>query len=212
MARKFQFIRTSNQANVVDASAIHDLARNIAELKDELVAGTEKAHATAVQVVYEQALTNATSDNQQASKVAHDVRTFRTQVSDHNSKLVLRGNPSEGWGAGDKNSPFNFAIGSEFGAHRDVVRRLKPRVNAGFGRVKNPTSAKYRDLPLSLPRRDTMLGWNQFHDWRGNRNVTGDSGEPPGYWLWPAVRSTREQVVKTFGTAAMKTVADVLNR
>jgi hypothetical protein len=204
-----QIIRTANHANVVDASQIRLLARNFADLSDELVAGASKAHGTAVKIVYDQALTNAAQDTPQASKAARDQAVFHTRVGIAASYIMLDGGTFQAHG--DRHSPFNYAIGSEFGAEQDLRRRLQPRPSKAFGRLKNPKSKQYGDLPQQLPRSDTMIGWNQFKPWRGNRNVSGDDGQLPGYWMWPAVRQTREQVVLTFGTAAMKTVQEALN-
>jgi hypothetical protein len=204
-----QTIRTINHATAVDASEIRKLARNFAELRDELVAGASKAHGTAVKVVYDQALTNASGDGRQASKAAHNPAVFSTRVFSASSVIILDGGTFQAHG--DRHSPFNYAIGSEFGAEQDLRRRLQPRPSRSFGRLKNPKSKQYADLPQQLPRSDTMIGWNQFKPWRGNRNVSGDDGQMPGYWMWPAVRQTREQVVSTFGTAAMKTVQEALN-
>jgi hypothetical protein len=206
---KTQLPRLLDHATAVDASQIRLLAANFSELRDELVKGAEKAHATALKVVYDQALTNASSTSRQASKVAHDPNTFRYKALADRSFLFLQGGTH--YAHGDKHSPFNYAIGSEFGALRDVERPLLPKLNRGFGRVKNPKSKKYADLPQEMPARDSMLGWNQFKPWRGNRFTTGDDGQQPGYWMWPSIRETREEVVNTFGTAAMKTVRDVLN-
>ena len=207
--RKTQYIRSLNDATTVDASEIRQLARNFESLADELIPGIEKAHATAVKVVYEKALTNASNESPQASKAAHSEQVFRTRVTPGSSFLSLLGGTD--FAHGDKHSPLNFSIGSEFGAKQDVQRRLRPRLNRGFGRVKNSKSNQYADLPREMPTRDSMLGWNQFQPWRGNRNVTGDDGQMPGYWLWPAVRGTRDEVVNAFGTAAMKTVQEALN-
>jgi hypothetical protein len=206
---KSQFNRLLNHATVVDASEIRLLAANFAELRDEIQKGTEKAHAAAIKVVYEQALTNASSLSPQASKAAHDPRTFRSRALADRSSLFLDGGTHKA--GDDKHSPYNYVIGSEFGAKRDLERPLLPKLHRGFGRVKNPKSKKYGDLPQEMPARDSMLGWNQFHPWRGNSKVMGEDGLPPGYWMFPSLRQTREEVVNTFGTAAMKTVRDVLN-
>jgi hypothetical protein len=202
-------IPTRNHATAVDASEIRRLARNFADLSDELVAGVSKAHGAAVKVVYDQALTNASTDGRQASKAAHDQGIFFTRVFSASSIIILDGGTLQAHG--DRHSPFNYAIGSEFGAEQDLRRRLQPRPSKAFGRLKNPKSKQYADLPQQKMRSDTMIGWNQFKPWRGNRNVTGDDGQMPGYWMWPAVRQTKEQVVSTFGTAAMKTVQEALN-
>jgi hypothetical protein len=202
-------IKTRNHATAVDASEIRRLARNFADLSDELVAGVAKAHGEAVKVVYDQALTNASTDGRQASKAAHDQSVFFTRVFPASSVIRLDGGTLQAHG--DRHSPFNYAIGSEFGAEQDLRRRLQPRPSKAFGRLKNPKSKQYADLPQQKMRSDTMIGWNQFKPWRGNRNVTGDDGQMPGYWMWPAVRQTKEQVVSTFGTAAMKTVQEALN-
>jgi len=204
-----QTIKTRNHATAVDASEIRRLARNFADLRDELVAGASKAHGTAVKVVYDQALTNASTDGRQASKAAHDQGIFFTRVFSASSIIILDGGTLQAHG--DRHSPFNYAIGSEFGAEQNLRRRLQPRPSSAFGRLKNPKSKRYGDLPQQLPRSDTMIGWNQFKPWRGNRNKTGADGQMPGYWMWPAVRQTKEQVVSTFGTAAMKTVQEALN-
>ena len=206
---EFQPINIYKTATSVDASQIRQLARNFEALADELVVGIEQAHATAVKVVYDQALTNASSESAQASKAARSPQVFYTQVKKSVSFIYLHGGTN--FSAGDKHSPLNFSIGSEFGAKQDVQRRLVPRLNRGFGRVKNPKSNQYADLPREIPERDSMLGWNQFQPWRGNRNVTGEDGQMPGYWLWPAVRGTRDEVVNAFGTQAMKTVQEALN-
>jgi hypothetical protein len=202
-------IPTRNHATAVDASEIRRLARNFADLSDELVAGLSKAHGEAVKVVYDQALTNASNDGRQASKAAHDQGIFFTRVFSASSIIILDGGTLQAHG--DRHSPFNYAIGSEFGAEQNLRRRLQPRPSKAFGRLRNPKSKQYADLPQQKMRSDTMIGWNQFKPWRGNRSVTGADGQMPGYWMWPAVRQTKEQVVSTFGTAAMKTVQEALN-
>lgn len=43
----------------------------------------------------------------------------------------------------------------------------------------------------------TVRGWNQFQPWRG-------SGSGAGYFLYPAIRATREQVIDMYGDAVEK--------
>jgi hypothetical protein len=75
---------------------------------------------------------------------------------------------------GNKGRP--FALGSEFGAKRDRMRKV--RTESGAERF--------------------MVGWRQFPTWRGN-------GEQAGYWLWPTVRRNRDEIVEAYRDQLDKT-------
>lgn len=57
-----------------------------------------------------------------------------------------------------------FALGVEFGAHRNVQRRRGPH---------------------------SMLGWNQFQEWRG-------AGDGAGYAIFPTIRDNRERIMAAY--------------
>lgn len=60
---------------------------------------------------------------------------------------------------------FGGVLGAEFGAQRN-----KPRTTS----------------------RGTVLGWNQFKEWRG-------SGQTAGYFFFPAIRESEDEVVEMYG-------------
>lgn len=68
-------------------------------------------------------------------------------------------------------SGFPAAMGAEFGAYRNQRRLGRPH-----GTVANVT------------------GWNQFEPWRG-------SDQDSGYFLWPAIRDTADEVLARYGDA-----------
>ena len=110
--------------------------------------------------------------------------------------------------------PYDF--GAEFGAKRNQRRLLKNTrgrativrddedIDRVTRRVEAQTVAVDRFGGVSPVRKRTrgqggiavkvtrsMLGWNQFEPWRGN-------GEGAGYFLFPAIRSSREEIIEAY--------------
>jgi len=77
--------------------------------------------------------------------------------------------------AGGKSAPF-FG-GAEFGARRNKERRLK-----GSER--------------------TIIGWNQFRDWRGNKGQAG-------YFLYPTIRQSRADIIQKYDDEMRDLLRDV---
>lgn len=100
-----------------------------------------------------------------------------------------------------------------------VVRRAQQRASA-LGRMQGAAGATLRSasqaaravvtlgragVPFAMgaefgagrdqervTRRGSVLGWNQFRPWRG-------SGPGAGYFLWPAVRDSNEDIEQIYG-------------
>lgn len=68
------------------------------------------------------------------------------------------------------------AMGTEFGAGRDVHRLPRKGSPARTGRRSSHTAQGW------------MLGWNQFRPWRG-------SDEMAGYFVWPGIRQAVEEML-----------------
>lgn len=128
--------------------------------------------------------------------------------------------------AGGRQAPF-FG-GAEFGAHRNKRRLLKntggratlvrnsENVDKVIRRVENQTVAYDRyGAPNTVKRRareawgatpvkvtGTILGWNQFRDWRGN-------GRGAGYFLFPTIRQNLQDIIDMYGDEMQKLLGDV---
>lgn len=118
-------------------------------------------------------------------------------------------------------SSFPAALGAEFGANRNQVRLLKNtrgratvvrgdvertrrRVEAQtvqYDRFGAPATVRKRARDFgatAVQVRGRITGWNQFKPWRG-------SGSNAGYFLWPAIRSSADEIQKLMLDAVEET-------
>jgi hypothetical protein len=122
----------------------------------------------------------------QASKVARTLRPAKNQLRG----VVALGNAQVPW-----------AAGVEFGAIRNKRRLVKNtggrativRDEERLGRVIKNVQAQ-RNINTGQQVRVTRIirGWNQFLEWRGNR-------EGAGYALFPTMRKNMQEIVDFYG-------------
>jgi hypothetical protein len=186
----------------VNTREINDLAARLEGLSaGALETGFAEGNKAAVGLVAIRARQGAMGVGRQASAVANDPRAFQTRADKTSGAITLRG--ARAIGSTGKNDPTNFVFGSEFGANHNVARRVpvKSRTQQGQGRVKRKRGERKGEHDFGGFR--TMSGWNQFPTWAGNRSTSVGEGIAPGYWLWPAVRDSQEDVATVYGQAAM---------
>jgi len=126
--------------------------------------------------------------------------------------------------AGGKKTPF-FA-GAEFGAYqnrrrlqkntggRATIVRDNENINRVIRRVEAQTVAYDRyGAPNTVRQRTrgqggvavrvtgTVIGWNQFNKWRGNKNGAG-------YFLFPTIRQNLQEIIDLYGDEMEKLLSD----
>lgn len=115
-----------------------------------------------------------------------------------------------------------FALGAEFGAHRNKLRlrkntggrayivrdesdkairkaiaRIEAQTRDGHETVKQARRAHHA-TPVRVTAR--VRGWNQFRPWRGN-------SDGAGYFLFPAIRQAEPEIVDMYGAALERLAA-----
>jgi hypothetical protein len=173
---------------------IDDALRQLRRLDDEQIQkDLKEANLVIANRVVAWAKARAGSDRM-ASKAASTLKASRAQASAQVS-------------FGGARAP--FAGGSEFGAFRNQRRDIKSRevrtkryvsryedLSALRGGSRKRIRVRVDDDVRQTTGR-TVLGWNQFKDWRGNDRRSG-------YWLYPSIRDHETQIVDQYGDAIEK--------
>ena len=191
----------------VDTHELNVLADRLLELSDgQLQEGAQVGNQAAVDFVMKQARGKA-AFRRQAEKVADDAEAFYGRTTKTSGTITLRG--GKRFASGDPHDPLLFAFGAEFGANRDRKRvvPVRSKTDRGQGKVKGRRDREHSTFGTYVVR-----GWNQFLPWRGSGNVDLGAGIQPGYWLWPAVRDSRDEVTDVYGQASMAAFREILSR
>jgi hypothetical protein len=71
---------------------------------------------------------------------------------------------------------------------------FRAQVNLGGASFPAALGAEFgaQQNVLRDTRRGQVLGWNQFKEWRG-------SGENAGYFLYPAIRESEDEIIELYG-------------
>lgn len=196
---------TSRDAVLIEG--LSDFRRDLNKLKREHGVDGTKALKTAnnkvAQLIVNRATSKAKSLGGREALAASTMKASKTQTA-----AEIR--------AGGKKRAGQMFGGSEFGAYRNR-RRLKKntggrktivRDNEDITNVIRRVEAQtvtmdkyggYSTLPKRARRiggqavkvTGVTIGWNQFNDWRGNKNKAG-------YFLYPTIRSSTEDAVALY--------------
>lgn len=207
----------------LETHGLRELVRALRDTSDkEMLDGIIEANVAAAELVAQRARSNASTSMER--QTAAQLRPSRTAAY---AQLRLGGTP--------------FALGAEFGAHRNLRRLIKApatrvrstktgdrietirsrativRDGQSAARVARRVEAQYVDRRgRNVGRRaggqqvkvertaagavKTIRGWNQFKPWRGN-------GDDAGYFLWPAIRQSRDQLLTSYADAIDRLIA-----
>lgn len=207
----------------VETHGLRELVKALrATGEKEILAGLVAANVAAAELVAERARSNASTSMER--NTAAVLRPSRTAAY---AQLRLGGTV--------------YALGAEFGAHRNLRRLIKAtavrvrstktgdrietirarstivRDGESASRVSRRVESQYVDhRGRNVGRRGggqqvrlertaggavkTIRGWNQFKPWRGN-------SDSAGYFLWPAIRQSREQLLETYADAIDQLIA-----
>ena len=152
------------------------LARDLAATDAELKSSIKAAGLKAAEVIEKAAEAKAEQVGPQAARAAEALSV------------------SVGFGYASVNltedDAHPFALGAEFGAKHDIPRTVgvrKVRENYTVKEGKHGSRTRSRVAFTDARNAHTIIGWNQFKDWRGNQSTDeGDDGV--GYFLHPAAR------------------------
>ena len=165
-----------SSADTVRVKGLDELRRELRKLDDKgLTAELKQANFDAAKLVVEGAQGKASNkmERSAASTLTASRAAARAAVN-----------------FGGPRAP--YAMGAEFGAARNVLRKIPPRQVKG--KTTRDSSGRFVAGEIKSVGSMTMLGWNQFKAHRG-------SGANAGYFLWPAVRDKTPQIVETYGDA-----------
>lgn len=204
-------------ADSIRVAGLADLRRAIRSTDQTLgsngQAGLKDVNYKVADFVVQRARTRASTVGRLAASAARSMEPSRSGVA-------ARIN------AGGRSAPF-FG-GAEFGAYRDKRRLLKntrgratlvrdeENIKKVIRRVEDQTLAYDRFGGSSTVRKrarkdygatavkvtGTMLGWNQFREWRGN-------GRTAGYFLFPTIRANIDEIVDLYSDEMRDLLSDV---
>jgi hypothetical protein len=96
-----------------------------------------------------------------------------------------------GWAQSRASTPLEKKAAATLKASRTQARA---QVTFGGAKSQFAEGAEFgatRDLLRTTPGGRSVLGWNQFKDWRGNK-------EDAGYFLFPAIRAHEEEIAEQY--------------
>lgn len=190
----------------VDVSDLNRLAARLARSAEDLEKGFEAGHRAVAALLTGRVRQHA-AGRRQDSAVVNDSRAFSTRADSTGASLRLRG--ARALTPTGPKDPVRFALGAEFGAKRDILRqvKVKSRFEAGQGRIRK---RRGRDSENDFGAFRVMKGWNQFREWRGSANASVGEDIEPGYFMWPAVRDSQDEVDDVYGESSMNVISATL--